>query len=158
MSIQYGSSGDVRLEAGSPSEAEVPLAVLDNSRWKATDLVNSYLESVYPDQIPIEASGDVPRIVNSLTNSLAVYYVLRTIHRGPSPLAREVTEEFYDKPLETLNLIVAGKLVITELGSVSEASSVMGSRDDKTPIFDVDDVESSQVDPDLLDDIADDRS
>ncbi len=157
MGILYGSSGDVRLEAGDPSEQEVSASLLNLGRIKATRLVDSYLERVYPGQVPIAASGDVPLLVDSLVNSLAVYYIFRSLHRGINPISKDVKEEYWDKPMETLKMLLDRELDLPEFSGV-QSDRVIGSRSSFTPIFDVDDDLSSEVDPDLLDDIEDKRS
>ncbi len=43
--IVYGSSGDCRLDLGSPSEVEVSAQLMFMMRTRATRLVNSYIES-----------------------------------------------------------------------------------------------------------------
>ena len=152
-----GNSGDVRGELGSPSEAEYSANDLSRARERATNLVNSYIEVAYSTQIPFTASGDVPFILNSVANDLAVYYAKRSKHPGPAPLTEDVKTEYYDKSIKVLEEIRDGKLEIPELSS-TKGDKIIGNRSSYTPTFDVDEIESQSPDQDLIDDIVDERN
>lgn len=156
MSIYYGASGDVRAELGSPTETEVSASLLDLGRKKATALVDSFLEAAYPSNVPFASAGDVPAIIDSITNDFACYYIYRSKTRGLSPVSAEVKEEYWDKPMELLKSIQKGEVALPELTSSLDAE-VDANRKDYHPVFDVDAPESAVIDEDLLDDVADDR-
>ena len=154
--IVYGSSGDCRLDLGSPSEVEVSAQLMFMMRTRATRLVNSYIEKLYPDKIPFTASGDVPKLLDEITNELAVFYIKRGLHPGPDPLSEDVKEEYWNKPIDLLEKISNEEIKLPELTS-AEPDRVEANRDDYVPVFDVDKIEESVIDEDLLDDIADER-
>ncbi len=153
--LVYGSSGDVRLELGNPAEAEVSAPLLDLSRRKATRLVNSFVEKAYPDQIPFTVAGDIPLLLNTISDDLSVYYVKRSLHPGPNPLSDTIKEEYYEKNIKILEQIRDGDLEISELAG--KQTSVSSNRSTYTPIFDVDDIENHVVDPDLTRDVEESR-
>ena len=152
----YGSSGDCRLELGNPSEAEISAPLLELSRRKATRLVNSYIEKAYPSQIPFSASGDVPLILQNLTDDLSVYFIKRSIHQGPSPLSDTIKEEYYDKSIKVLEEIRDNKLEISELAG--KQVNILSNRNKYIPVFSGEDIVDSVIDPDLSNDISDSKS
>lgn len=156
MSCYYGSSGDVRELLGNPGEAEISATLLTLGRKKATAIVDSALEKVYPSNVPFAATGDVPAIINLITDDLAVYYITRTKHPGPAPLSDDVKAEYWDKPIDLLKKIQNREIDLPEL-TVTLGAQVDANRKDYTPIFDLDEIESAVVDSDLEDKIEDSR-
>ena len=155
MPLQYGASGDIRELAGSPSEREVPATLLSSARTKATNLVDSYLEKAFPSKIPFTASGDVPYLINDITNDLSVFYLMRTKYPGQSPMRRELKTEFWQPAIDLLEKISKFELVLPELSADVTDDSIVGTRTDYEPIFDVDSIEGQVVDDDLIQDIED---
>jgi len=151
-----GSSGDVREELGNPSEIEYSATVLNLARTRATRVVTGYVEKAYPGKTPFTSSGDVPVLLNEITNELAVFYAKRLNHPGPNPLSEEVKEEYWDKPMEMLKGINEGTIVLSEL-STEQGDDIIAKRSEYTPIYDVDEIEKQVVDSDLKGDIEDER-
>jgi len=156
MSIIYGVSGDVRLALGNPTEVEVPATMLQLGRRRASRLVDGFLEKVYPTKIPILASGDVPSIVSWITNDIATYYIMRDMHPGPMPISQEKKQAYWDDSIALLDRLQSKDVMIPEFAS-SIVSEISSNRVDSNTIFDVDPIESSTINTDLLDDISDDR-
>ena len=102
MSLIYGNSGDVRELIGSPTETEISASLLNTARTKATNLIDTMLERKFPDKIPFTATADVPLIINSLTDDIAVFYIYRSKHRGIAPLSDDIKSEYWDKPMDIL--------------------------------------------------------
>uniref|UniRef100_A0A6M3LDP5 Uncharacterized protein n=1 Tax=viral metagenome TaxID=1070528 RepID=A0A6M3LDP5_9ZZZZ len=152
----YGSSGDVRELLGNPVEQEVTATLIDLAREKATRLVNSYVEVSYPSQVPF-ASGNVPLLLDSLTDDLSVYYVKRALHTGVAPISDEVKEEYWEKPIGILEKISKSEIQISELQD-KDGDIVSSSRSKYTPIFDVDDTVNHILDSDLENDIGNSRT
>lgn len=155
--LLYGSSGDVRLELGSPDEVEVSASLINTSRQKATRLINTYCKNAYPDNIPFATAADIPLVLDSLANDLSVYFVKRSLHHGPSPLSDEIKIEYYENSIKLLEEIRDGKTVISELDD-AQGTSIDTNRSGYIPIFDVDGELEQKVDSDLSDDIADERN
>ena len=153
----YGTSGDVRALLGDPTETQVPASLISTTRTKATGLVDSYLEKAYPNKAPWTASGDVPVLVASLTDDLAVYYVKRSKHPAGTPLEDGVKAEYWDKPLATLEKISKREIMLPELTS-GLADDVKANKQAYTPIFDLDNETAWVVDPDEQQDISDSRA
>ena len=154
--LLYGSSGDCRIELGNPAEAEVSASLLDLSRKRATRLVNTYVEKAYPSQIPFAASGDVPLILQTLTDDLSVYFIKRSLHPGPTPLSDTIKEEYYNKSVKVLEEIRDGVLAIPELAG--KQTNILSNRNKYVPIFSGEDIVDSVIDPDLSNDISDSKS
>ena len=156
MSIFYGSSGDIRNDLGNPTETEISASLIDLARKKATSIVDAMLEVVYPSKVPWTVAGDVPMLINSVTDDLAIYYIRRSKHPGPLPLTKEVKQEYWEQPIDLLKRIQKREIDLPELTS-SLDSQIEANRVDYTPIFDLDEIESAVIDPDLLDDIDEKR-
>lgn len=161
MSILYGGSGDVREGLGNPTELEYSASLINKSRTSATDIVNGYLEVVYPDNIPFTSTGDVPSLVNTLTNDLSVYFCRRDAHRGIAPLVDSVKEEYYQRPIDILEKIKTGDMTIPELGSLQGGNISTPAADATgkpyTPIFGEGDETTWQLDSKRLDAEAEER-
>lgn len=161
MPAQYAANFDIReeLNAGAvegdknyKGEAQLHEALITRSAKHATRVIDGKLESVYPDQVPWAASGDVPTLVRSVAEDLSVYYVRRAKHPGPGPMSDDVKGEYYDKPMAILEQIADREILLNEL-SIGYPD-VYHSRKNRDPIFDMDDVIDQEVDPELLDDIS----
>ena len=174
--ILYGASGDVRNEINayaSPAgaghyvdEIEVPGTSVIRGLERATRLINAYLEPVYADNIPVTAAGDAPVLLDDIASDIAVYYVWRSnaarLARMPEDKRKQylldhMSEGGQDQPKGTLPMIRDRKLQIPEFTS-SYADEVKAVRETgRAPIFDVDSENNWNVDPDLIDDIGDER-
>lgn len=156
MPLLYGASGDVREELLNPTEQEVSANLLNLARTRATHLVDSYLEKKFPSKIPFATSGDVPGVINFITNDLAVFFVKRSTHPGPRPMTDDDKKLYYDDNVVTLEKIVKGEIQIPEL-STEGNDPIEANRSGYTPVFDIDEIENNVIDPDLEDKISDDR-
>lgn len=156
VEVIYGVSGDVREELGNSTETEHSSTLLLMARTRATRVVNSFLEKAFPSQIPFGSTGDVPVLITEIVNELSVFYVLRAKHPGPAPLTKEVKQEYWDKPLKMLQDILEEKIKIPEL-TASEPSRILSNRGDKSTIFDIDPDTGWVVDPDLQQEVEDQR-
>ncbi len=154
--MYYGSSGDIRLQLGSPSETEVAGTKINLGNQKATSVVNGYLETQWPDDIPWSASGDVPDLIKEVTTDLATYYTKRDLHPGPMPLSDDVKEEYWNKPIGFLERIITGDLKLPELTSKTY-NALQANREDNRSIFDIDPIEEASPPSDLIDEVGDSR-
>ena len=163
--ILYGASGDIREELNQGAipgdqsyldETKIKGALIQSGRKSATRLINAKLEPVYPDQIPF-ASGDVPVFLDTIANTLAVYFVKRSKHPGPAPMSDNIKAEYYDKPIGWLDDLAERKMDLSELTSKISVAKSFFTHEGRKPAFDVDDTLEQQVDPYLLSDIADAR-
>jgi len=156
--LLYGNSGDIRDSLGSnTTELEYSAGSIALAQKRSTNVINSYLEVVYPDSIPVVASGDVPEMVNTIATDLSVYFLKRDKHKGPAPLSDEIKVEYYDKNIAWLEQIRKGELSIPELTSAA-GDSIIAPQSDFTPTFDESSTEDSVIDPDKLDDLANDKT
>ena len=152
----YGSSGDIRVELGSPSELEVPASHILIARTRATRVINGRLEKSFPDSIPFATEADVPLLIGEISNELAVFYVKRAKHKGIAPLSDEVKTEYWEKPMQMLQDILEEKIKLPELTS-SEADRIIAKQSSYTPVFEQDGELEWQLDEDKLDDVSDSR-
>lgn len=157
MSIYYGSSGDIRNDLGTPTETEISASIIDLARKKATAVVDGMLESAFPSVVPWTVITDVPDLINSITDDIAIYYIRRSKHPGSLPLTEDVKIEYWDKPIDMLKQIQNGAIVLSAFSVATTEDTIMANRSDYTPIFDLDDAESWVVDDDLEDKISDSR-
>lgn len=155
--MYYGASGDIRTALGSPTDAEIGGGIITTGRLKATDLVNLKLKAQFPSSVPWTASGDVPSIINGITNDLSVYYIKRDIHPGPAPIDENTKIEYWEKPLALLEQIATGEVIVPEIGDTGEEDRVKSTTEDYNPVFGMDAVENQGVDSTLLEDIADSK-
>src|SRR3990167_2316842 len=88
--VIYGASGDVRDEINQHmaavnaghyfGEEDIPGNLIVKSLLKATRLINTYLEPVYPDQIPFTVTADVAKFLEEVANDIGTYYVFRSAY------------------------------------------------------------------------------
>jgi len=150
------TSGDVRESLGNPDEVEYSAITLEMSRRRATNLVNTYVQKVYPESIPFVASGDIPGMLETITIDLSVYYCKRDKHQGPAPLSDEIKEEYYDKSISLLEAIAKGDVELPELEG-KQGDAVLAPRKKYSPTFGEGDELSWKVSQDKLADEADER-
>ena len=168
--ILYGASGDVRneLNAHLPTstaghyadETELPGGLIIASLRRSTRLINGFLEAAYSAQIPFTASGDVPRMVDEISDDIATFYALRSLSASVGPVSDAKKRDYYDQyvapPDGILVRIAKGDIQIPELTSQT-AEDAKAIRANHAPIFDLDRDTSQGVHPDTLDDIAEER-
>ena len=170
--ILYGGSGDVRNEINAfasvataghyADEAELPGSLIVRALRRATRLIDFFLEPVYPDNIPITAAADVPRIFDEISSDIATYYVIRTLRAKLGTVSEEQKKNYFDQyvseePPGYLVLVRNGKTQIPELkvASPDEAKSVRALG--RHPVFDIQSDLAQGPDWKLLDDIAQER-
>ena len=169
--VLYGASGDVRNEinthmaaAGAGhyfGEEEIPGALIIKSLQKSTRLINMYLEPVYADQIPFTTAASVPRFLEEVGNDIGTYYVFRSAYAKLGNLPDDKKADYFGRYVDTeppgfLVQIAERKIQLSELAS-SSLSDAQNSRKGYTPIFDIDADTNQDADPDLLDDINQER-
>jgi len=156
MPILFGASGDIRESLGNPAENEYSASNIALAQLRSTNLINAYLEPVYPDSIPFTVSGDVPALVNTIATDLSIYYLKRDKHRGPSPISDLVKSEYYDKSVELLEKIVEGKMKLPEL-TAGEGDAILSKQSEYNQTFNEDGETDWTIDDDKLEDISDSR-
>lgn len=173
--ILYGSSGDIRNEINayaSPSsaghyvdETELPGSLIIRALERSTRRINTYLEVVYQDNIPVTSAVNVPVILDDISSDMATYYAWRANAARLRPMSEEKRKEYYEDHIRedksnpgTLPMIRERKMQIPEFSSddADETKAVRGLG--QAPIFDVDSETNWGVDPNTLDDISDERS
>jgi len=162
--LSYASYSDIRSELSGGAEkgdqsymdeSQLHEVLVVKSARHATRDINGKLEKTYPGQVPYAASGDVPLLLQSIANDLAVYYIKRAQHPGPGPMSAEVKSEYFDKPMAMLNDIADRKMMLGGLGSTSD--DVYDANEGYTPVFDIDSTLDQGADPERILDIADAR-
>lgn len=162
--VIYGSSGDTRSELvsgnavtdqGYLDETQIRGEIITRGLRRATRIINGYLESVYPDSVPF-AAGSIPLLIDSLANDLAVCYVMRSKHSNFPPMSNETKEMYCDETKELLEKLQKREMQLPELTS-TDYPETSNNMEDIIPVFDMDDVTNQGVDPDLIDDIRDEK-
>lgn len=170
--VLYGSSGDVRDEVNVcvlPStaghyadETEIPGKLIINSLRKATRVINGFLEPVYSNVVPYTDITSPAKLLDEIANDMATYYVLRSASAKVAPVSAEKKMDYFDVYMEVdkgiLWKIREREIQLPELTSqyIDEIKTVRAAG--RAPIFDVDKITDQEVDPNLLDDISDERS
>ena len=164
MAVYYGGSGDVRsdLNGGLATshdnymgETQLAGALIERGRRSAYSIINSKLEPAYPSQVPW-TSGSEPDLIYEISNKLAMCFVLTRKNPGSEPLDKNRREQYCEEPMKLLDQLASFEMQLPEIESPLGAK-VHHTRD-YTPVCDMDDVENQEVDPDLVDDIADART
>jgi len=160
----YGNSGDVRadLNGGLPTthdnymgEEQISGALIERGRRSAYATVNSKLQQAYPSYVPW-ASGSEPNIIYEIANKLTMCFVLSRKNPDSQPLSKERRVEYCEEPMDMLDKLASFEMEFPEI-ETPLGDRVYNTRSGYTPACDMDDVENQRIDPDLLEDIADDR-
>jgi len=160
----YGNSGDVRddMNGGLASthdnymgEAQLAGSLIERGRRNAYATINSKLEPAYPDQVPW-TSGSEPEMIYEIANKLAMCFILTRKNPGSDPLDKNRREQYCEEPIKMLDELASFEMELPEI-DVPFGETVYHTRD-YTPACDIDDIENQEVDPDLLDQIADERT
>lgn len=169
--ILYGSSGDVRNEINAymavttgghyADETEIPGSLIVAALRKATRLINTYLEPVYPDQVPFLAVADVPVMLEEIASDMGVYFTLRSAAAKVAPISDDKKRDYYDVYIDKengiLTLIKERELQIPELTAAYGDDTKTVRKQGRAPIFDVDKETNFEVDSRTIDDIDKER-
>lgn len=159
----YGLSGDVRADMNGGlatthdnymGETQLAGALIERGRRYAYALINSKLNPAYPSQVPW-ASGSEPDLIYELANKLTMCFIYSRKNPGSEPLDKNRKEQFCDEPINILDQLASFEMELSEIEKPL-GDKVYHNRD-YTPVCDVGDIENQEVDPDLIDDIADSR-
>lgn len=165
MSVYYGDSGDVRadLNGGLPTthdnyagEVQIAGALIERGRRWAYNLINTKLEPSYESHVPW-TPGSEPSLIADISNNLTQYFVLSKKNVGNEALDKKKVKELYDEPMELLKQLMNYEIYLPEIPKPL-GDKVFHTHSGITPATNVDDILNQQVDPDLLDDIADERA
>jgi len=160
----YGSSGDIRADMNGGlaithnnymGEAQLSGALITRAQRNAYATINSKLESSYPSQVPW-ASGSEPALLYEIANKLSMCFILTRKNPGSDPLDKNRRERYCEEPIKELDQIAEFEMQLPEISSPLGAK--VSHNRDYTPVCDMDDLENQRVDPDLLDDIVDERT
>lgn len=176
--ILYGSSGDVRNEINSYAspqgaghyvdENEVPGSSIIRGLERATRRINSYLEVVYANQIPIATVALVPTLLDDVASDMATYFVWRENMFRLAKMSDEKRQTYWQDHVSegntpggtmgTLPLIRERKLQLPEFtGAYTDEVKTVRTKG-QAPTFDVDDETNWQTDQRTLDDIEGERN
>lgn len=173
--ILYGSSGDVRAEINAYSapalaghyvdEAEIPGSSIIRALERATRKINSYLEVVYSNSIPVTTVAAVPLLLDDIATDIATYYVWRgnMFRLGSMPEEKrqlyflEHTSEDEANP-GTLPMLRSRGLQLPEFASAYTDEVKAVRNQGQAPTFDVDDETNWKTDQRTLDDIDRERN
>ena len=169
--VLYGASGDVRNEINAhvlqstaghfADETEIPGSLIIKSLVKSTRLINAFLEPVYADQLPFTAAADVPVFLEEISNDIATYFVWRSSHLKLGNIPEDRRNDYYGQYVDSkdgiLTRISEKKLQIPELSAVSPSDAKSIRNLGRHSVFDLDADTQQGVDPNLLEDIAQDR-
>jgi len=133
------------------AENNVPEALLAKAIIKAEAEVRAAFSS---DLLAaLDALSETPAIIKSLAEDIASYYVMRGLYSGKMPSTNEWIDR-YKEAKETLKEIAEGTLQIE--GITLKVGTVQSSTKDYKRTFDEMDETNWKVDPDKLEDLADD--
>lgn len=79
-----------------------------------------------------------PALINSISDDLTTYYLLRRLFTGKDPNDSEWVDKFYVRPLELLEMLIANPQIIESAAGASPAEDkVMSSTPGQDRIFSV---------------------
>jgi phage gp36-like protein len=159
--MAYCTATEVRDVLSGVTIAKMDDTAVENKISYAESMINAYLSSRYT--VPFVST---PPLVKTICIDMSAYYVLRTLFTRDSVNKNKYIDEFLLKHLDTSEKtgtiydILNGLLpIIDDEGNEIPASSdlIDSNTKDYVPIFDVDSDLDWRVDPDRLEDIANDR-
>jgi phage gp36-like protein len=130
-------------------------AAIDGQIARADSDIDSKLGGIY--DVPF---SPIPAIINTISTFLASYFVMLTFFMRDSQNKSEWVDKLQSNAKGYLDEILQNKRLVldSEGEEVSQrGSSLKSNTEDFQPVFDMDPIIDSKVDPDLLDEIADSR-
>lgn len=108
------------------------------------------------------SSSSTPQIIQSISDRLVAQQTMRYLFTKDGQNKNEWVEELGAQAREDLQAIMKQDLIVldstgTEATRASTAPLIEGTREQYTPVFDLDDESAWTVDSDLTDDISSDR-
>lgn len=165
----YGNAANVRVLVGSPDTDEVSAALITLGISYADDWVKTALYRLYSTYIDTGGAWDttVPGVVISIADHFAAYFVQGVKYKNAAneELDSELAMELYRFAQEMLDKIQKGEKLIPGSPTVPLSAAAAGSLEsiltnpDKNyeSIFNIDNSLAWAANPDLLDEIADNR-
>ena len=133
------------------AETHVPAALLTKAIIKADAEIRAAFSS---DLLAaLDALEAVPAIIKSLAEDIASYFVMRGLYSGNTP-SINVWIEKYKEAIKTLEKIAEGTLQIE--GITVDVGAIQSSTKDYKRTFDERDETNWNLDPNKLEDLADD--
>lgn len=133
------------------SATDVPSALLTKAIIKAEAEIRAAFSS---DLLAaLDALGETPAIIKSLSEDIAAYYVMRGLYSGKMPSTNEWIDR-YKEAKDILKNIAEGTRQIE--GITVDVGAIQSSTKDYKRTFDERDETNWKTDPDKLEDLADD--
>jgi len=110
--------------------------MVSDCREAADGIIDAKLASAVPvGSLPLESP---PAVVDSISDDLATYFLLRRLFTGKDPNDSEWVDKFYERPLELLDSLVEDPQIVEEAaGEVPEENNVYSSTPAQDRIFTV---------------------
>lgn len=160
--MAYCTEAQVRDIISGVTVAKMGNTEVKNKIARADSIIDAYLASKFT--VPFSST---PPLIESISIDLSAYYVLRTLFTRDSVNKNNYINDFLLKHLNTkektgtlYDILNDDITLVDSSGTVIDTTSdlIDSNIKDYVPIFNVDDAEDWEVDPDRLEDIADERS
>lgn len=160
--MTYGVSGDIRADlnahlpaahANYKGEDVLPGALIEAGRDFATQEIDATLKPRYGEHIPFTT---VPALIDKIANALAEEFVQDKMNPGPAPKTQDKYSTNAKRCRDILESLAEGTMELPEVDD-PEGGQVFHTHANRAPAMDVDATEDQEVDPDLLDDISNNR-
>lgn len=97
----------------------------EDCRLAADGLIDARLAGVLSaTELPLSSP---PAIINSISDDLTTYYLLRRLFTGKDPNDSEWVDKFYERPLALLDMVVSSPQIIEAAAGASPAENRVGS-------------------------------
>jgi len=128
--------------------------MIGNMITRADSIIDSKVGLKY--SVPFATT---PPVIETISTELAAYFVMRTLFTQDSQNKNEWITTFKEC-IKQLDMIAEGSMAVLDSAGAQLAFSgdpVTSDTKDYAPVFNMDEIENQGIDPDLTDDIADER-
>jgi len=153
--MSYCSDSDVRNILTGVGTDVMGTAAVAAHITRADSIIDTKLGARY--NVPFSTT---PPVVETISADIAAFYVMRTLYTQESQNESDWTLELYKRANSLLDKIAEGKLPLLDSSGNTlsvRADEVESTTAGYTPTFDVGKTINQEVDPDRIDDIADEK-
>lgn len=128
--------------------------LVDVCMAKADSLIDAYVVSRYT--VPLVPP--IPALIQNIAQDLTLYYLLRTGYfDGVAGNDKATTDKLWEDAMDLLKQIAKGSISIPGVSASGDANIISSTTEDYVPIFDVGSEIDWVPDPDLLEDIKNEK-
>lgn len=155
----YSTEASIRIMLPGLRDNSTTTDIISQYNSRVAGKIDAYVFNRY-DPIGWTSSASTPQLIQQISDALVAKNTMKSLFTSDGQNRNDWVGTLAEEALEDLEKIRKGELPLTLNGAEASGRTVEidATRKEFTPVFDMDNDLSDVVDPDLLDDINNDRA